>query len=195
MTTPELISAVTPVAACLGALNVRCYITGSLASSAYGIARASLDIDLVAELEPEHVDAFIRCLGSGYYIPIDHLRVAVAERRSFNLIHLATMFKVDVFVSPRRPFDRQAAARARVETFDDVADAPGLPIATAEDTVLAKLEWFRRGGEASERQWWDVIGILKVARGADRAHLQQWAATLGVTDLLDRALAQADEPA
>jgi hypothetical protein len=193
VTAPELISAVAPVAACFEALGVRYYVTGSLASSAHGIARASLDIDLVAELDPEHADGFVRCLGSAYYIPVDSLRLAVAERRSFNLIHLATMFKVDVFVSPRRPFDREAAKRARVEALDADADAPGLPIATAEDTVLAKLEWFRRGGETSERQWWDIVGILKVGRGADRAHLEKWAAALGVSDLLQRALAQAEE--
>ena len=61
-------------------------------------------------------------------------------------------------------------------------------------TVLAKLEWFRRGGETSERQWWDIVGVLKVARAADRAHLQKWADALGVTDLLERALAQVDDP-
>ena len=67
-----------------------------------------------------------------------------------------------------------------------------MPTATAEDTVLAKLEWFRRGGEVSERQWWDIVGVLRVAQGADRAHLRLWATTLGVSDLLERALAEAD---
>ncbi len=66
------------------------------------------------------------------------------------------------------------------------------PVASAEDTVLAKLEWFRRGGETSERQWWDILGILRVTTGLDRAYLRRWADSLGVTDLLDRALAAVD---
>ena len=193
MTASDLIAALVPVAQCFEALGVRYYVTGSLASSAHGIARASLDADLVAELERDHVDALVGCLGSAYYIPLDHIRAAVDERRSFNLIHLATIFKVDVFVSRRRPFDSQAADRARPEALDDAADALKLPVAMAEDTVLAKLEWFRRGGETSERQWWDIVGVLKVARGVDRAHLRVWADALGVADLLERALVDADD--
>ncbi len=193
MTESDFLAALTPVADCFEALGVRYYVTGSLASSAHGIARASLDVDLVAELESGHVESFVRCLGSGYYLPHDHIRAAVNERRSFNLIHLATMFKVDVFVARRRPFDAQAVDRARPQAFDASADARKVPVATAEDTVLAKLEWFRRGGETSERQWWDIVGVLKVARDGDRVHLRLWADALGVADLLERALAEADE--
>ena len=129
-------------------------------------------------------------LESSYYVPIDHMRAAVAERRSFNLIHLATMFKVDVFVSKGRPFDRQAAARARLQTIGDAPHDRGFFVASPEDTVLAKLEWFRLGGETSERQWWDIVGVLKVAE-ADREYLGLWAPTLGVSDLLEKALVDA----
>ena len=193
MTSADLIAAVMPVAECLERLGVRWFLTGSTASSAHGIARASIDGDLVAELEPAHVDALVACLGNAYYVPAEPLRAAVGERRSFNLIHLSTMFKVHVFVSRQRGFDLAAADRATTEPLDDAADAPRLPTATPEDTVLAKLEWFRRGGEVSERQWWDIIGVLRVARHADRAHLRTWAIQLGVADLLERALAAADD--
>jgi len=64
-------------------------------------------------------------------------------------------------------------------------------VASPEDTVLAKLEWFRLGGETSERQWWDIVGVLKVTEDADRTYLSRWAASLGVADLLERALADA----
>ena len=130
-------------------------------------------------------------LATVYYIPVDRLRSAVASRSSCNFIHLATMFKIDVFVSKGRPFDRQAAARARPQAIDDAPDAPRFPVASPEDTVLAKLEWFRLGGETSERQWWDVVGILKVTEDSDRQYLRRWADSLGVTDLLERALADA----
>ncbi len=117
------------------------------------------------------------------------MRTAAVERRSFNLIHLATMFKIDVFVSKGRPFDRSAAERARRHVIDDETPDGGFFVASAEDTVLAKLEGFRLGGETSERQWWDIVGVLRVGADADRAYMNRWSAALGVSDLLERALA------
>ena len=191
MTESDLVAALRPVADALDALGVRYYLAGSVASSAHGVARASLDADIVAALEADHVAPLIDRLSSAYYIPEDRLRSAVPARSSCNLIHLATMFKIDVFVSKGRPFDREAAERARLLAIDEAPDAPRFPIASPEDTVLAKLEWFRLGGETSERQWWDVVGILRVTENADRAYLKRWAGPLGVADLLERALADA----
>ena len=191
MTESDLIAALRPVAEALDALDVGYYLAGSVASSAHGIARASLDADIVAALEPEHVEPFASRLLSAYYIPLDLLRSAVATRSSCNFIHLATMFKIDIFVSKRRDFDRQAIERARLEALDETPDSPRFPVASPEDTVLAKLEWFRVGGETSERQWWDVVGILKVTQDADREYLRRWAVSLDVADLLERALTDA----
>jgi hypothetical protein len=101
------------------------------------------------------------------------------------------MFKIDLFVSKGRPFDHEAAVRARPQALDTGPDAPTFPVASAEDTVLAKLEWFRLGGETSERQWWDVVGVLRVTPHVERGYLEHWAAALGVSDLLSRALAAA----
>ncbi len=128
--------------------------------------------DLLAALEPDHVEPLASRLLSAYYIPLDRLRSAVAERSSCNFIHLATMFKIDIFVSKGRAFDRQAAERARPEAIDDNPDAPRFPVASPEDTVLSKLEWFRLVGETSERQWWDIVGVLRVTHHADREHLR-----------------------
>ena len=191
MTDSELVSALRPVALALETLGVRYYLGGSVASSAHGIARASLDADVVAALGPEHVDRLIARLETDYYIPVDRLRSAVVRYSSCNFIHLATMFKIDLFVSKGRPYDREAAARASPQALDERPDAPRFPIASAEDTVLSKLEWFRLGGETSERQWWDVVGVLRVTKDADRAYLERWAGDLGVSDLLTRALADA----
>ena len=189
MTESDLVAALRPVADALDALGVRYYLGGSVASSAHGVARASLDADIVAELEPDHVDPLVIHLTSEYYIPIDRLRSAVAARSSCNFIHLATMFKIDVFVSKGRPFDRHAAERARLQALDETPDSSRFPVASPEDTVLAKLEWFRLGGETSERQWWDVVGVLRVTHDADREYLRRWAASLEVADLLERAFA------
>lgn len=191
MTEPDLVAALRPVAEALDGLGVPYYVGGSVASSAHGIARASLDADVVAALAPEHVDGLIDRLAPRYYIPVDRLRAATATRASCNLIHLETMVKIDIFVSKGRPFDREAAARARPQAIDDAPGSPRFLIASAEDTVLAKLEWFRQGGETSERQWWDVVGVLRVTANADQAYLRRWAAALGLLDLLERALADA----
>jgi hypothetical protein len=191
MTASDLVAALQPVADALAWLGVPYYIGGSIASSAHGIARASLDVDVVAALQPEHVEPLVSRLAPTYYVPVERLRDAVAARTSCNFIHLATMFKIDIFVSKGRPFDRQAAQRARSEPLDDSPAAPRFPVASAEDTVLAKLEWFRHGGEISERQWSDIIGVLRVTAAIDRAHLEEWARSLGVDDLLKRALSEA----
>jgi hypothetical protein len=190
MTESELVAALRPVARAFDVLGVRYFLGGSLASSAHGVARASLDVDVVAELEPRHADALIDRLETAYYVPVDRVREAVSQRRSFNLVHLATAFKIDVFVSKGRPFDRQAADRACLERVDDAPDAPTFHVASAEDTVLAKLEWFRQGGETSDRQWSDVLGVLKVT-GVDVTYLRRWASALGVSDLIERALVEA----
>lgn len=192
MTSPELRAALGPVLGSLRSLGVRHYVGGSIASSAHGIARASVDADVVAELCAEHETAFVSALREAYYVPEARVRDAILRRASFNVIHLETMLKVDVFVSKGRPFDRRAMERARPEAVAG-AEATPLPLASAEDTILAKLEWFRRGGEASERQWTDVLGVLRAGgEGLDRRYLLSGAAELGVGDLLERAIQEAD---
>ncbi len=98
--------------------------------------------------------------------------------------------EIDVFVSKGRPFDRSAAERARPHAIGEPTDCQCF-VASAEDTILAKLEWFRLRGETSERQWWDIVGVLKVGADTDRGYLRRWSAALGVSDLLERALVDA----
>jgi hypothetical protein len=194
MTVSDLVAALRPVTATFDLLGVSYYIGGSVASSAHGVARATLDADIVAAIEPSHIPSLVARLDGEYYLPVERLDWAVRERGSVNFIHLATMFKIDVFVSKDRDYDRAAAARARLGPVDDQPDAPLFRLASAEDTILAKLEWFRRGGETSEHQWRDVLGVLRVTASVDRAYLREWAAALQVTDLLERALAETDGP-
>lgn len=190
MTTPELWAALDPVLRVLRDLEVRHYVGGSIASSAHGVARASIDADVVAELAEPHERGFVAALRDAYYVPEARVRDAILRRASFNVIHLETMLKVDVFVSRGRPFDRRAMERAS-EALGAAGGRP-LPLASAEDTVLAKLEWYRRGGETSERQWTDVLGVIRVGGSAlDRPYLVAGAKELGVGDLLERALQEA----
>lgn len=191
MTGSELVRALEPVLRTLHQLGADHYVAGSLASSVHGVPRASIDADVVADLRDEHAEPFCRALEGAYYVPTERVPQAIAERASFNVIHLETMMKVDVFVSRNRPFDRRALARAAPAVFDR-ASGTRFPTATAEDTVLAKLEWFRKGGHVSERQWSDIVGILRtVAVALDIPYLRTGAAELGVDDLLERAIVDA----
>jgi len=191
MSDPDLIAALGPVLRVLGDLGVRHFVGGSIASSAHGVARASVDGDVVAELASAHVAPLVAALRDMYYVPEERIRDAVARRASFNLIHLGTMLKVDVFVSRDRPFDRRAFERSRPASIAGEGGAT-LPVSSPEDVVLAKLEWYRKGGEVSERQWTDVLGVLRVTGSAvDLRYLRRSAGELGVSDLLDRALEEA----
>lgn len=192
MTPPDVIVALTPVVVALEQLGVRYHVGGSLASSAYGIPRATADVDVVAELRLEHLTPLVESVRAGYYVDLETAREAVGQRRSFNLIHLDTMVKVDVFVPEERPFDQQELSRARLETLDPSRDARPFYLKSPEDLVLRKLDWYRAGGGASAHQWNDVIGVLRVQmERLDQDYLARWAAELNVKDLLDRALADA----
>lgn len=190
MTASDLLAALRPVVEALEGLEVRYMVGGSLASSVHGVPRTSIDGDVVAELELQHVGPLLERLAGAYYVDEGRVRAAIEARRSFNTIHLQSMFKIDVFVAKRRPFDRQALQRASPDRLADSSDARPFLVASAEDIVLAKLEWFRKGGEVSERQWADVIGVLKTS-AVDQQYLRRWARDLGVADLLERSLEEA----
>jgi len=190
----DLLLALTPVVEALERVGANCRIGGSVASSIHGVPRTTLDVDLVADLHPDHAFPLVEQLREAYYIDLDRVRDAIARRAAFNVIHLATMIKVDVFVLSDRPFDRAAFDRAVEDTLEPGADARPFHVTSAEDIVLHKLAWFRLGGEVSERQWRDAVGVIKVRAGdLDLDHMRRWAADLGVADLLERALTEAGD--
>jgi hypothetical protein len=185
--------ALLPVVDALERLEVPYHVGGSLASSAHGIPRSSVDADLIAELRPEHVDRFVEEIQHAYYVDRSRVLDAIGGRGSFNLIHLVTMMKVDVFVPELGRFAQQEQDRARTQTFDAGSTTRALFVKSAEDLVLRKLLWYRAGNQASDRQWSDVVGVLKVqAQRLDRDYLVRWADELGIEDLLARALSDAD---
>ncbi len=188
---PEVRAGVLPVIHVLKALGVRHYVGGSLASSIHGVPRSTLDVDIVADLGPEHVDSFVQQLGSAYYLSEEAIRVAVCERRSFNVIHLETMFKTDVFVLSDDAFQQAAMRRAKSLPIGGEG-GPEVVFASPEDVVLHKLLWYRMGGEVSERQWGDVLGVLEAQGDAlDWPHMRAWAERLRVAELLEKALSAA----
>ena len=189
--TRDLESAVAPVADAFDALGVEYYLAGSVISSLFGIARATADVDVVAQLRLEHVKPLVERLENTYYIDGDVAVDAIKRGAMFNVIHLATMLKVDVYVATTA-FDRSAMSRRQLDSL--VPDGPvrDFRIASAEDVVLHKLRWFRDGGEVSDRQWSDILGVLRVqGRTLDLDHMRKWAAALGVGDLFERAWSEA----
>jgi hypothetical protein len=169
-------------------LGIPYLIGGSFASAVHGIVRATMDVDLVADIKPSHISSLVALLENEFYIDAEMILDAIQHTSSFNLIHLETMFKVDVFILKQRPFDLNQMQRRISQSVGDSPDDQAY-FSTAEDIVLAKLEWFRAGGETSERQWRDILGVLDLQSDRlDLEYLKKWAATLGIQDLLQRAI-------
>jgi len=181
------------VADLLDRLGVSYVLAGSFASSVHGEPRSTDDVDVVADLRSGHAAGLVSALGPEWYVSADTVRAAIArgEGGSFNAVHLASGVKVDVFVVGADPFDaHRVASGSAVRVVEDPDRV--LRVDTAEHTVLRKLEWYRRGGETSDRQWRDVVGVLRVqGTRLDRRELAVWAERLRVADLLARALREA----
>ncbi len=189
MAQPEAFEASLPLIEVLEELHVDYLVGGSLASSYHGTPRSTQDVDLVADLKPAHVPLLIGRLEDRYYMDRGRMLKAVRARTSFNVIFLRTMFKIDVFLLENDPLMRQEMRRRQRV---DIAGGARIEVASAEDTVLQKLAWYRKGGDTSSRQWDDVLGVLKVQRKEiDLAYLRRWAPHLEVEDLLARALSDA----
>ena len=181
------------IKAALERLGIRYVVGGSVASSARGIWRSTLDVDLVAAIKAAQADALVEALGPEWYADSEMMRRAIQARRSFNVIHIRLAQKVDIFPATEA-FHEAQLQRGTVIPLG--AGGVPCPVATAEDILLAKLQWYRMGGEVSERQWSDIAGILAVAPELDATYLRAWAARLGVQDLLDKAVAESkrDQP-
>ncbi len=176
-----------PVIRLLDTCGIDYYIGGSLASMAYGEPRTTMDVDLVAALKESDAATIHSELREDFYIDVGQIRDAIQRRSCFNLVSLSTSFKVDIFVRQERPYSlNEFTRRVRIKVGAD-PDLFGW-FASAENILLNKLEWYRLGGETSDRQWRDVVGILKVQLDSlEQAYLSEWARELGVADLLERA--------
>ncbi len=161
-------------------------LVGSLASSMHGMYRSTADIDLLADIKPEQVRPLLAALEKSFYIDELAMRQAIAQRRSFNAIHFESVFKVDIFIKADDFASKQLERRELRKMAPEIDQF--IYVATAEDTVLAKLRWYRQGDEVSSTQWSDVLGVLGAQSvNLDIDYLREWADQLGVRDLLEKA--------
>ena len=172
----------------LDRLSISYAIGGSFASSFHGIARATQDIDLVVELPANRVNDLYQAVSPHFYVDEEAMSDAIRRGLAFNLIHFESGFKFDLFVAGRHPLGRdQLIRRRQVQTALLGGDPMNVNMVSAEDIVLAKLLWYREGGEVSERQWNDLVNLIEVQKSkADRVYLESQAIRLGVGDLLMR---------
>jgi hypothetical protein len=170
----------------LDRVKVPFLIGGSVASGTHGLPRNTNDIDVVADLAPERVEDLCEALRPTFYVDIETIQRALEAVRPFNVIHLKGAYKFDIFPIGTDRFARSELARRRYATTSVTGlEKVEFPISSPEDTILAKLAWFRKGGEVSDRQRHDILGVLHIQRGRlDWDYLRQWAAELGVSDLL-----------
>jgi len=174
----------------LDRMEIPYYVGGSVASSAHGIPRTTMDVDLVVDLRPDQIDEFTAQLHGAFYADAALIREAFGRGRAANLIHFATAYKFDLFPLRKDEYSRVEFARRTFRNIQSLGPEPiECAVASAEDTILRKLEWYRAVGETSERQWNDVRGIVKVSGPQlDQAYLRLWAVHLKVDDLLDQLL-------
>lgn len=171
-------------------LTIPYHVGGSFASSVHGFPRQTRDLDLVVDLPDSAVPLLVSRLEGDFYLDAERMWQAIRRSSSFNLVHLATGFKIDIFVAGSAAFDRSELSRSAPQRLTE--DAPrDVLVKSPEDTLLRKLQWYRLGGETSDRQWTDILGIIRTqGERLDLEYLRHWADALGVDDLLERILAE-----
>ena len=191
MKIPDIFLAVQPVLKAFENLSIPYYIGGSVASSIYGMARATMDVDIVADLKISHINRLKQILENEYYIDNEMIADAIRSASSFNLIHLETMIKIDIFIHKDQPYPLEALQRIRKDTLEDIAKVE-FYFSSPEDIIIHKLQWYKMGGFVSERQWLDIIGVVKVqADLLDKKYLKRWSKKLGLSSLLKEAFVDA----
>jgi hypothetical protein len=177
----------------LDSLNIAYAVGGSMASSVYGRVRFTQDADLTVEPFAAKAQQFLELVLKDYYIDADAMYYALDHRTSFNIIHLQTAFKIDLFVRGETEFQRQLIRRRRMVRLSEKEETK-FAVVSPEDILLLKLTWYVQGGRSSDRQLDDVRGILATQRDSlDFAYLKKWASILEVADVLEGILERPTE--
>lgn len=183
----ELSATLERVAAAFETVAVPWAIGGSFASTLYGEPRATNDIDVIANLRLPHVAAFATALGTEFYADQEMMREAINARDSFNVIDERSFLKIDVFVPEPGPLGEGQLVRRRQFALSEAG--PNVFVLGPEDTILQKLRWFELTGRSSERQWRDVLSVIRLGGELDLAYAREVARDAKLLDLLEAALA------
>jgi hypothetical protein len=184
-----VVNPLNPLSAALNSLQLPFVVVGSAASSARGVPRATMDIDLVVRIGALHAEKLVAALGPGWYADAQQIRQAIQAGRAFNIIHMQTAWKIDLFPA-HSDFHECEMQRATLEPVTIDGEAVVCPVSAPEDVLLAKLRWYKDGGQVSDRQWGDITGIVATNPDLDLEYTRLWAGRLQVTGLLDRALSE-----
>jgi hypothetical protein len=180
------------VAEILESLEIPYLIGGSVASGIWGEMRYTQDIDIVANLQESQIQHLLNAFSPRFYISEMAIREAILWGHSFNLIDNETAWKIDVFILTQDPFKQSKFQRRQQVSVDETGRT--LNFSSPEDTILQKLLWYRMTQKGSDRQWRDILGILKLQKTLlDRAYLQQWADILQLVNELEQAFTESGD--
>jgi hypothetical protein len=172
-------------------LNIPYYITGGVCAIAYGDPRTTRDLDVVVECERSNIMTLVTQLeAEGFYCPPGAVSdIQSGRARVLSVTHMQLILNADIVLNAKTEFDRSKMERRRL-TAIGLEDSEQFWLASPEDVILAKLLWGRQS--QSEKQWRDVLGVLKVQGDTlDFAYLTDWAARLDLTELVQQAIAAA----
>lgn len=172
-------------------LDIEYYVGGSVASSVHGEIRYTEDLDIVIYLEPSKVELLIETLKNEFYLSDLAVNEAMTGQiSSFNIIHLQTTEKADLFIRGNDDFScLRMIRRQRIKTNDN--SNQGFYVCTPEDIILQKLIWYKMTARESQKQWRDLLGVLKLqGNKLDFNYLWYWADQLGLLNEIDQAFSE-----
>jgi hypothetical protein len=192
MESANLLLVLKPFIKVLDKFSITYYISGSIASSIFGLPRSTMDIDIVADIQLFHISHLIQNLENEFYIDEGMIKEAIDRLSSFNIIHLETAMKIYVFIQKQDSYQDCALSRKQKDTLVENDKSSEFYFSSPEDIILNKLKWYEKGNRASERQWLDVLGVIKVqGNSLDKDYLINWAQKLDIYNLLANAFTEA----
>lgn len=175
----------------LDSLGITYVIGGSVASSIYGKVRFTQDVDMTVESFEGKADEFFRLVRSDFYISWDAMKQALRQASSFNVVHLESAFKIDVFIQKDTEFEKQLLSRRKFMKLSE-SFKKAFSVVSAEDIILLKLRWYQQTGCSSEKQWEDILAVLEVQKDElDLGYLKKWSDILRINQLLENAISEA----
>lgn len=163
-------------------LQIQYFVTGAIASAAYGEPRLTNDIDIVAGMREEHISGLLEAFPlHDFYVSEEAITDAIQHQGQFNIIYSSSGLKVDVIIRKDTEFDRSRFSRIR---RIQPAESYQANFASPEDVIIKKMEYYKEG--ASEKHLRDITGIIKISgETLDRDYIAYWAGQLGLTEIWD----------